>query len=221
MKPVLKIALLGAESTGKTTLSQQMARHLGDRGHRVAVVGEVLREWCAREGRTPRPEEQLPIAQEQERRVDDACASADIVITDTTAVMVAVYSAMLFQDGSLRQFAQERQRRYDLTLLTGLDIEWVADGLQRDGPHVRGPVDAQVRQELTQAGVGWRMVYGQGPERVRCALDAVAAVAPWAWSAPVSAPDSDRWARLQSTCEKCGDAQCEHRLFTRLTAPPT
>ncbi len=221
MKPVLKIALLGAESTGKTTLSLQMARHLGDRGHRVAVVGEVLREWCAREGRTPRPEEQLPIAQEQERRVDEAAAGADIVITDTTALMVAVYSAMLFKDGSLGQFAQERQRSYDLTLLTGLDIEWVADGLQRDGPHVRGPVDAQVRELLMQAGVGWRMVYGQGEDRVRSALDAVAAVAPWAWSAPASEQDTERWARLQSTCEKCGDARCEHRLFTRLTAPPT
>lgn len=221
MKAPLKIALLGAESTGKTTLTQQMAQHLGDRGHRVAVVGEVLREWCAREGRTPRPEEQLPIAQEQERRVDEAAASADIVITDTTAIMVAVYSAMLFEDGSLYQFAQERQRRYDLTLLTGLDIEWVPDGLQRDGPHVRGPVDAQVRQALSQAGVGWRMVYGQGAERVRCALEAVAAVAPWAWSAAASVEDAQRWARLKSTCEKCGDAQCEHRLFTRLTAPPT
>ena len=66
------------------------------------MVTEVLREWCAREGRTPRPEEQLPIAQEQERRWTTRRRSAEIVIADTTALMVAVYSAMLFEDGTYR-----------------------------------------------------------------------------------------------------------------------
>ena len=68
----MKIALLGAESTGKTQLSSELAQALREQGKSVAVVPEVLREWCQREGRTPRPEEQLPIAQEQERRVDGA-----------------------------------------------------------------------------------------------------------------------------------------------------
>src|SRR5690606_9287669 len=123
-----KVALLGAESTGKTQLSQDLAVALRAEGLRVAVVPEVLREWCAREGRTPRPEEQLPIAQEQERRVDAAMAGSDLVIADTTALMVAVYSAMLFEDGTLYTYALERQRGYHLTLVTGLDLPWVADG---------------------------------------------------------------------------------------------
>ncbi len=219
--PPLRIALLGAESTGKTTLSHAMAQRLRARGHRVEVVGEVLREWCAREGRTPRPEEQLPIAQAQERRVDEAAARADIVIADTTALVVAIYSGMLFKDRGLYPYALERQRGYELTLLTGLDIPWVADGLQRDGPHVREPVDALVREGLDKAGVGWRVVYGQGEQRTLNALEAVAAVAPWAWALQASAEDIGRWARLKADCEKCGDARCEHRLFTGLTAPPT
>ena len=61
------VAIVGAESTGKTMLAQALAARL-----RAAWVPEVLREWCDREGRTPRPEEQLPIAEEQERRVDMA-----------------------------------------------------------------------------------------------------------------------------------------------------
>lgn len=218
----MKIALLGAESTGKTTLCQEMAQQLRARGHRVAVVEEVLREWCVREGRTPRPEEQLPIAQEQERRVETAAAQSDIVIADTTALMVAVYSAMLFQDGTLYQFALERHRAYDLTLLTGLDIDWVPDGV-RDGPDTRHSIDAQVREILGQAGLGWRVIYGLGAQRTVNALQALADVAPWAWSeqaAPDAPGQAERWARLASTCEKCGDAVCEHRLFTRLTAPP-
>jgi nicotinamide riboside kinase len=174
----VRIALLGAESTGKTQLAAELAAALRGRGHAVAVVPEVLREWCEREGRTPRPDEQLPIAREQERRVDEAAAGADVVIADTTAVMVAIYSAMLFQDGSLYRFALERQRGYQVTLLTGLDLPWVPDGLQRDGPHVREPVDALVREALARAGVTYRTIYGQGPERLDNALAAITPALP-------------------------------------------
>ncbi len=189
-----------------------MADALRAQGFTVAVVEEVLREWCAREGRTPRPEEQLPIAQEQERRVDAAAADAQVVVTDTTAVMVAIYSAMLFADGTLYRFALERQRGYDLTLVTGLDIPWVADGLQRDGPHVREPVDALVRDALQQAGVAYRVVYGSGDDRLRSAL---APVLQLLGQAPTGDPSAASWTW---SCDKCSDPDCEHRLFRRLLA---
>jgi len=65
----MKIALLGAESTGKTRLAMELAKQLQSLGQSVAVIPEVLREWCEREGRTPSPAEQYPIAQEQARRL--------------------------------------------------------------------------------------------------------------------------------------------------------
>jgi nicotinamide riboside kinase len=216
----MKIALLGAESTGKTRLAGELAAHLRGGGRSVAVVPEVLRQWCEREGRTPRPEEQMPIAQEQERRVDVAAQSSEVVIADTTALMVAIYSAMLFEDGSLYRFALERQRAYDLTLLTGLDLPWVADGLQRDGPHVREPVDALVRAALGKAGVAYRVVYGQGEERLRNALVAIGSIAEEVQPVRATAdfPSEKRaWAWI---CDKCSDPQCEHRLFTSKLGRP-
>jgi nicotinamide riboside kinase len=205
-----RICLLGAESTGKTRLSRELAAHFEAQGLRVALVPEVLREWCTHAGRTPRPEEQLPIAQEQERRVDAAAPGVDLVIADTSALMVAVYSAMLFADGTLYRFALERQRSYDATLVTGLDLPWVADGLQRDGPHVQGPVDAQVREGLQSAGVAYQVVYGQGPLRLAHALRALASLGMGAVSPE---PEGRPWT---ANCEKCSDPECEHRLFKRL-----
>lgn len=206
----MKIALLGAERTGKTTLSRSLADRLRDRGHHAEAVGEVRREWWVREGRAPHPEERLPIAQEQERRVDAAAARAGIVIADTTALMVAIHGAMLFDDDPLYRFALERQRAYDLTLLTGLDIPWAADGLQRDGPHAREPVDAMVREHLAKAGVPYRVVYGSGEDRVRNAL---APVLELLGERPAAGDDETRW---KWVCEKCSDPECEHRLFTGL-----
>jgi nicotinamide riboside kinase len=211
--PALRIALLGAESTGKTQLAGELAAHWSARGYKVAIVTEVLREWCMREGRTPRPEEQMPIAQEQQRRVDEAANTHQIVIADTTALMVAIYSAMLFKDGTLYNFALERQRTYDATLVTGLDIPWVADGLQRDGPHVREPVDALVRDALAQAGVPYRVIYGSGSQRLSNALAAIASAVPALQEAPAPEVESAQWVWR---CDKCSDPDCEHRLFTGL-----
>jgi len=208
----MKIALLGAESTGKSQLAQELAAHFNALGHRAEAVPETLREWCEHAGRTPRPEEQLGIAEEHERRVDAAAARSAIVVADTTALMVAIYSAMLFEDATLYRFAIGRQRGYDVTLVTGLDLPWVADGLQRDGPHVREPVDALVRDALARAGIGYRVVYGAGPERLSHALAAIDATL-----APKAAARSASWTWA---CEKCSDPQCEHRLFRGLLGDP-
>jgi nicotinamide riboside kinase len=124
---------------------------------------------------------------------------------------VAIYSAMLFEDGTLYQFALERQRSYDITLLTGLDLPWVADGLQRDGAHVREPVDALIRAALARAQVPYRLVYGSGKERLVNALAAMGE------SAPAGTPSSRPWTW---SCEKCSDPECEHRLFTGLLGKP-
>lgn len=122
------IAVLGAESTGKTELAAGLATRLNQRGIATTLVSEYLREWCEREGRTPQPREQAAIAEEQTRRIAEA-AKLGVVVADTTSVMTAVYSDMLFDDDSLYANALEAQRGYAVTLLTALDLPWVADGM--------------------------------------------------------------------------------------------
>jgi nicotinamide riboside kinase len=86
-----------------------------------------------------------------------------VVVCDTTALMTAVYSHTVFGDDSLDASALQAHRRVSLTLLTALDLPWVADGLQRDGPQVREPVDDRLRQLLARGAVAWSLV------SVRCA----------------------------------------------------
>ena len=165
----MRIAIVGAESTGKSCLAQELAAHYRALGLRVHVADEVLRGWCIAQGRTPRPDEQRAIAEEQARQAD-AAGDAQVVVADTTPLMTAVYSDMLFDDRSLYPFALAHQLTYDVTLLTALDLPWVADGLQRDGPHVREPVDAMVRAALHSAGLGFERVQGLGEQRLASAL---------------------------------------------------
>ena len=203
----LVVALLGAESTGKTTLAQALVAALAIDGRSVTVVPEYLREFCDAHGRTPRQDEQAHIAAEQTRRISLAASTHDLVIADTTALMIAVYSDTVFGDTSLYAGAEAAHReRCDLTLLTALDLPWLADGLQRDGAHVREPVDALVRASLARAEVAYSVVFGRGDARVQAALAGVQRAL-----APLAAPDVDdasnpRW---HWHCERCGDASCE------------
>ncbi len=216
----LCVAIVGAESTGKSALAGALDDALArDFGLRCARVDEYLREWCDAHARTPRADEQLGIAGEHARRIAAAAArpDVDVVLCDTTPLMVAVYSDLLFDDRSLEPLAAACQRRMDATLLTSLDLPWVADGLQRDGPHVREPVDARVRARLNDWGVAWSLVSGAGPARAAHALDALR---PLLRRRARQGPATGLFSRLAGSlagppgpawvCERCDDPQCEH-----------
>jgi nicotinamide riboside kinase len=212
----LVIAIVGAESTGKTALARELSDHLRtQQALRAAWIPEALRDWCAARGRTPLRHEQAAIADEQTARIDRAARDHDVVVADTTALMTAVYSHIVFGDGSLDALAATAHRRCTLTLLTAIDLPWQADGLQRDGPQVREPVDTRLRQLMDIHGIGFSLVCGQGPRRLASALQALS---PWLGVADNTCLDDTAarpTARWRSRCERCGDPACEHALLVR------
>lgn len=212
----LMVALLGGESSGKTALATSLQQTLNDiHGIRSAVVHEHLRAWCEARGRAPQAHEQAAIAAEQTRLIEAARQQPGVAvaIADTTALMVAAYSALYFNDTTLLPSALEQQRRYEVTLLMGLDLPWRPDGLFRDSPAVREATDALLRRELQAAGIGFQTVYGQGGARLQQALRAIGAALgrPLVNDDPALATGRGNW-----TCDNCSDPDCEHRLFTGL-----
>ena len=213
----LVIAIVGAESTGKTALAAALAERVAsETGLRCSWVPEHLRAWCDAAGRTPRPDEQAAIAAAPRDSIEAAAATYAVVLADTTPLMTAVYSRLLFADDSLTLDAAAWHRRCALTLLTALDLPWVADGLQRDGPQVREPVDTEVRQLLMRHRLPWALVGGAGDERVDNALDALAPML-----RTLAAPRCGLFTRLGQRnasdrpwlCSDCDDPDCEHRVF--------
>jgi hypothetical protein len=93
-------------------------------------------------------------------------------------------------------------------LLTALDLPWLADGLMREGPQVREPVDALVRASLAHAGCAYSVIFGSGRARLDAALACVQrAIAP----PPLDDVAQPRW---QWHCERCGEPGCErHRVL--------
>ena len=227
---VIRVALLGAESTGKTSLSQHITDALLGQGQMAVYVPEVLREWCQMNGRTPALHEQRQIAQQQAERIFSI--REGWVIADTTPLMTAVYSDYVFNDPSLYDEALELQAQFDLPLVMGLDGAWVPDGLQRDGEHVRQPVDHLIRQSMSKRQLQFKVIYGQDQARLNAALLAISQgianlnepldlkfSAPGLQLTQAQREVSQYGLNQGKTvwrCDLCSDSECEHRLFSDL-----
>jgi nicotinamide riboside kinase len=155
------VCILGAESTGKTTLARGLAAHFN-----APWVPEYLREFCDTQQRTPSPHEQshiidTQVARESAALVHAAALGAAWVFCDTAPLLTAIYSEFVFADCSLLATARILHQRYATSLLLAPDIRWVADGLQRDGEQVREPITHMIERELIKADAPFQWLRGE------------------------------------------------------------
>ncbi len=163
------ICLIGAESTGKTTLAQTLAMQFN-----CPWVPEHLRDFCESRSRTPTQHEQALILETQ--LINEMAAQqrhAPYVFCDTAPLLTAIYSDYVFGDTSLYPRARALHSRYALTLLLAPDIAWVADGMQREGAHVREPITQLIERELAAIGAPIIRIGGRGDARTQGAMQAV------------------------------------------------
>jgi NadR type nicotinamide-nucleotide adenylyltransferase len=157
-----RIAILGAESTGKSTLAEALAAR-----HGTVWVPEYLREFVDAEGRVPREDDQVAIARMQLAREDAMAARAQRwLFCDTTPLMTAVYSRIYWGRVPPALLALEAAHDYALTVVAAPDLPWVPDGLQRESEAVRMRVHAQLLAVLAARGVPFVMVAGALDARV-------------------------------------------------------
>jgi NadR type nicotinamide-nucleotide adenylyltransferase len=163
MKEAVRVAILGAESSGKSTLAAALAAHYG-----TVWVPEYLREFVDSAGRVPREDDQYPIARTQLEREDAAAALASrFLFCDTTPFMTALYSRVYWQRVDAQLAALEAAHDYAHTLVAAPDGPWVPDGLQRESEEVRRRVHRMVLARLDERQIPFVLVEGSLPQRLR------------------------------------------------------
>jgi nicotinamide riboside kinase len=175
---VEKVAIVGAECTGKSTLLQALAAGLPARINRTVIAfPEVLREFCEREKRTPTRAEQWPLMQTQISRENSPRneGSPKLMISDCAPITIAIYSQIYFQDNSLMTAATEHHLSYNLTLITAPDIGWQADGVMRDGVHIQLEFHRRLLNWVKETAIRTIPIVGNGPEREAQAMAAIMA----------------------------------------------
>ena len=166
-----KIVIIGPESTGKSTLSQQLAEH-----YQTAWVPEYAREYLLKNGRTYSFEELLTIAKGQLAAEDQLTreAKTDLLFIDTNMLVMRVWCEFVF--GKCHQWILDRivERKYDLYLLCNTDLPWVVDEL-REYPDLNSRLELYhiYKDTMINQQVPWRKISGNYAERLQSAVRAV------------------------------------------------
>lgn len=169
---VRRVAIVGAESVGKTTLAQQLA----ERFH-TAWVPEFGRDYCEeRHASTLVLPDFEAIAWGQVTWEDAAAAVANrVLICDTELHTTCTWSDLISGSRPAWLTAAARARRYDLILLLDDDVPWIDDGTRvlerRRREHTH-----RLRAELESAGRGLLCLSGSYEQRLAEATEAVEAL---------------------------------------------
>lgn len=168
---VRRVCLFGPESTGKSTLARDLARHYG-----TVFVAEYARGLLDPKQGVCEPADIPAIALGQRAAEDALARHADrLLFCDTDALTTTIWSEVLF-GGCPDWIRQEaRERRYDLTLLLDVDVPWVDDA-QRYLPHARREFFERCRAALEAHARPFRVVRGGWAERWEQATRAVDAL---------------------------------------------
>jgi len=172
MAVLARVAILGAESSGKSTLAAALAEQ-----YHTVWVPEYLREFVDAHQRVPREDDQYAIALTQHTRENDAALRAQrFLFCDTTPMMTALYSRVYWGrvDAQLAQL--DSVHDYALTLVTAPDGPWMPDGLQRESEAVRQSVHALVLANLNVRGIAYTVVAGEPAQRMEQVIGLLATV---------------------------------------------
>ena len=169
-KSVTKMTILGAESTGKTTLCRDLAAHFS-----CPWVPEYMRiylqdKWDNTQ-QTCTWEDLLPIAQGQIALENKLAQQAGLnndkyLFCDTSLFELMAYAHWYYGDCPEALTKAALDHHYDLIMLTEVDIPWVADDL-RDSPHEREAISAFFETMLNRYQIPFKKVGGSRPDRVR------------------------------------------------------
>jgi NadR type nicotinamide-nucleotide adenylyltransferase len=166
-----RVAVVGAESTGKTTLAQALAAHFN-----TVWVPEFAREYLLARGGVCTLADMPLIAQGQAASEDRLARQADrVLIGDTNLLTTQLWHEHYFGEcpPALRRMAAERTA--DVYLLCDIDVPWVADEL-RDSPGQRAWFHNRFRDELDARGLPFIVLSGPLPSRLAPAVQAVEAL---------------------------------------------
>lgn len=196
----LRVVVLGAESTGTTTLSRDLAAALRERGgiwSRTGWVAEYGREYSANllalaRAQTPgaraqdidwRSDDFVAIAREQCRLEDLAARDGSpVLVCDTDALATCVWHQryMGTEHRDVERIAAAMPPRAVYLLTSDEGVAFEDDGL-RDGEHLRQWMTGQFRERLAALNAPWVELRGSPSERCAAALAALEEALARAW----------------------------------------
>lgn len=168
MNTLKRIAIVGPECTGKSTLSSSLAQHFN-----TVWVPEYARTFLEQLNRPYGEGDLLTMAQGQLLTEDEyANRASNILICDTNLIVIKIWSEFKYKSCDPEIINLLQQRHYDLHILTHVDIPWENDP-QREHPDKREVLYSLYKKELTALQVPFIEIKGSHEERLTHAIQAI------------------------------------------------
>ncbi|MBL7981124.1 MAG: ATP-binding protein [Flavobacteriales bacterium] len=165
---MIKIAIVGPESSGKSTLCAALAEHFQEKR-----VDEFARHYLEHLGRAYEERDLLVIARGQCAFEDDIPEQHDgLLFCDTDMITIRIWSEEKYGHCAPELMALAEHRHYDHWLLCTPDIPWEPDPL-RENPHDRDRLFDVYHTMLTHLAKPFTLITGSPDERLRTAVAAV------------------------------------------------
>ena len=165
---IIKIAVVGPESTGKSTMSAYLAEH-----YNTVWVPEYARGYCEKLTEPPTWQDEINMFYGQLALEKELSPKANkILICDTTFITVKIWSDEIFGKSPQEVLEELPKHPYDLYLLLNIDLPWEDDPL-RDFPHKREHFMEIWKKELDELNANYVLISGVGPERYESAVGAI------------------------------------------------
>lgn len=167
---MLKIAVIGPESTGKTALCEQLARHFN-----TVWEPELARSYVGNLNREYTFEDVCEIARRQiviEKQYEQNNTAHKIVFFDTDLIITKVWLEYKYRQ--VPDFVTRRlsERFIDFYLLCKPDIDWEPDPVREHGDD-REFFYAWYKREIENLDIPYAEIEGLGEKRFRNALEAI------------------------------------------------
>ncbi len=169
---IIKIVVYGPESTGKTTLANQLANHFNTEWAPEFARDYLQQKWDSKK-EICTPDDLLPIAIGQMELENSALQNANnYLFVDTCLMTTKVFSEIYygFCDSKLDKAA--KKHKYDLFFLTDIDVPWEQDDL-RDSPNDRAITFENFKQALIENNKPFIILTGNPATRFQKALSII------------------------------------------------
>jgi NadR type nicotinamide-nucleotide adenylyltransferase len=165
---VVRVAIVGPECTGKSTLSMQLAEH-----YKTTYVPEYAREYIESLKRPYTIDDIVTISKGQMQKEDELAALANrVLICDTNLIVTKIWAE--FKYNICPTWIKENiiKRKYAIHLLTATDIPWEKDP-QREHPDKRKELFELYEQELVVLNLNYTIIKGTPAQRLKTAITAI------------------------------------------------